>query len=131
MPNTKIVRVPHLWGIDAAYQMPQPYDPSKPTMVLVNSFATSSELYRPQFSDNKILDTMNLLAIEPLGHGQTETLATGSFTFWDTAIMILQVMDQLGIEKAFALGTSQGGFIVARMALLRPGRVSLRFPPID
>ena len=131
MPNTKIVRVPHLWGIDAAYQMPKPYDPSKPTMVLVNSFATSSELYRPQFTDNKILDTMNLLAIEPLGHGQTEMLTTGSFTWWDTAIMNLQVMDALGIQKAFALGTSQGGPIVVRMALLRPERVSRFFSSLD
>ena len=38
--------------------------------------------------------------------------------------MNLQVMDELGIEQAFALGTSQGGLIVARMALLRPDRVS-------
>ena len=123
MPNTKIARVPHLWGIDAAYQMPQPHDPSKPTMVLVNSFGTSSELFRPQFRDRKITDTMNLLAIEPLGHGQTQALKTESFTYWDTAIMNLQVMDELGIEQAFAMGTSQGGLIVARMALLRPDRV--------
>lgn len=46
MPNTKTIRVPHLGGINAAYQMPQPYDPSKPTLVLVNSFTTSSELYQ-------------------------------------------------------------------------------------
>ena len=69
MPNTKIIHVSHLWGIDAAYQMPHPYDPLKPTMVLVNSFGTSSELYQPQFQDRDITDTMNLLAIEPLGHG--------------------------------------------------------------
>jgi microsomal epoxide hydrolase len=37
--------------------------------------------------------------------------------------MALQVMDKLGIEKAFALGTSQGGWIVTRMALLAPDRV--------
>ena len=37
--------------------------------------------------------------------------------------MALQVMEALGIDKAFALGTSQGGWIVARMALLAPERV--------
>ena len=42
MSNTKIVHVPHLGGIDASYQMPHPYDPSKPTLILVNSFTTSS-----------------------------------------------------------------------------------------
>lgn len=37
--------------------------------------------------------------------------------------MNLQVMEALGIKKAFAMGTSQGGFIVVRMALLDPDRV--------
>jgi pimeloyl-ACP methyl ester carboxylesterase len=123
MPNTKIIHVPHLWGIDAAYQMPHPYDPSKPTVVLINSFTTSSELYRTQFEDKSITDKMNLLAIEPLGHGQTKALNAETFTYWDTAIMNMQVLDALGIFKAFALGTSQGGFIVVRMALLAPERV--------
>lgn len=37
--------------------------------------------------------------------------------------MNLQVLEALGIEKAFAMGTSQGGFIVVRMALLDPDKV--------
>ena len=37
--------------------------------------------------------------------------------------MNLQVMSALGIEKAFVLGTSQGGWITARMALLAPDRI--------
>ena len=37
--------------------------------------------------------------------------------------MNLQVMEELGIKKAFAMGTSQGGFIVVRMALLDPEKV--------
>ena len=75
MSNTKIVHVPHLGGIDAAYQMPTPYDASKPTMVLVNSFNTSSELYKSQFANEKLTEKMNLIAIELLGHGQTRTKA--------------------------------------------------------
>jgi microsomal epoxide hydrolase len=65
---------------------------------------------------------MNLLAIEPLGHGST-SCPSEHFTYWDSALMALQVMDKLGIDKAFALGTSQGGWIVTRMALLAPDRV--------
>lgn len=34
--------------------------------------------------------------------------------------MALQVLEALGIKKAYALGTSQGGWLVARMALLAP-----------
>lgn len=122
MPNTKTIHVPHLGGIDAAYQMPHPYNPSKPTLVLVNSFTTSSELYREQYESKDIIDKMNLLAIELLGHGQTRTKRE-QWTYWDTAEMNLQVLDALGIERVFVLGTSQGGWITVRMAVMRPEKV--------
>ncbi len=123
MANTKTVHVDHLGGIDAGYQMPYPYDPSKPTLVLVNSFTTSSELYKGQYANKRLTDKMNLLAIELLGHGKTRT-KNENFTYWDTAYMNLQVMEALGVKKAFVLGTSQGGWITVRMALLAPDRVS-------
>lgn len=132
MPNTKTVKVPHLGGIQAAYQMPQPYDASKPTLVMVNSFTTSSELYKSQYGNKELTDKMNLLAIELLGHGQTRVDNDGSifeggenWTYWDTAIMNLQVLDALGVKgKVFVLGTSQGGWICVRMALLAPKRIA-------
>lgn len=125
MSTTKTVQVPHLGGITAGYQMPRAYDPSKPTLVLVNSFTTSSELYQRQYQNEKLASAMNLLAIELLGHGQTRTKAE-NWTYWDTAIMNLQVMEALGVKKAFVLGTSQGGWITVRMALLGPDRVRFR-----
>jgi len=124
MPNTKTVHVPHLGGIDAAYQMPHPYDPKKPTLVLVNSFTTSSDLYQSQYANTNLTQTMNLLAIELLGHGQTRTRSE-NWTYWDTAHMNLQVLDALSIKSPiFVLGTSQGGWITARMALLAPERIT-------
>ena len=121
MSNTKTVQVSHL-GATAGYQMPHPYDPSKPTLVLVNSFTTSSELYRSQYENSNLTSKMNLLAIELLGHGKTRT-PHENFTYWDTAYMNLEVMTALGIEKAFVLGTSQGGWITVRMALIAPDRI--------
>ena len=124
MPNTKTVHVPHLGGIDAAYQMPHAYDSSKPTLVLVNSFTTSSELYRSQYANKDLTNVMNLISIELLGHGQTRTKSR-NFTYWDTAIMNLQVLEALGISgKIFVLGTSQGGWITVRMALLAPDKIA-------
>lgn len=126
MPNTKTVHVPHLGGIEAAYQMPHAYDSSKPTLVLVNSFTTSSELYQSQFKNKQLTDKMNLIAIALLGHGQTRTNVE-HFTYWDTAIMNLHVLDALGVKgKVFVLGTSQGGWICVRMALLAPEKVWLK-----
>jgi pimeloyl-ACP methyl ester carboxylesterase len=37
--------------------------------------------------------------------------------------MNLQVMEALGIKKAFVLGTNQGGWITVRMALLAPDKI--------
>jgi pimeloyl-ACP methyl ester carboxylesterase len=123
MAATQTIEVPHLGGIKAGYALAgDRYDASKPTCVLINSMCTTVSLYRDQFSNTKLTDAMNLLAIEPLGHGATSTVSE-QFTYWDTAIMALQVMDKLGIQKAFALGTSQGGWIIVRMALLAPERV--------
>ncbi|CAF9912000.1 MAG: hypothetical protein ALECFALPRED_007801 [Alectoria fallacina] len=121
MSNTKTVSVPHL-NATVGYQMPHPYDPAKPTLVLVNSFTTSSDLYTSQYGNSKLTSAMNLLAIELLGHGKTRT-PHENFTYWDTALMNLQVMEALGVKKTFVLGTSQGGWITVRMALLAPEKI--------
>ena len=42
--------------------------------------------------------------------------------------MNLQVLEQLGItERVVGLGTSQGGWVVTRMALLKPALVNTLF----
>ncbi|PNP57539.1 hypothetical protein THARTR1_02537 [Trichoderma harzianum] len=117
------IRVPHLGGIDAGYRLSNgAVDPAKPTVVLINSMCMTSALYDIQFGNKALTDVANLLAIEPLGHGATETTAE-NYTYWDTAIMAVQVLDALNIDKAFALGTSQGGWIVTRMALVAPNKI--------
>ncbi|KAL1985025.1 hypothetical protein VTN96DRAFT_8478 [Rasamsonia emersonii] len=123
MAASKTIEVPHLGGIKVGYALSgDRYDASKPTCVLINSMCTTVSLYREQFNDPNLTNALNLLAIEPLGHGATSSVSE-QFTYWDSAIMALQVMDKLGIQKAFALGTSQGGWIIVRMALLAPDRI--------
>ncbi|KAL3472050.1 Alpha/Beta hydrolase protein [Aspergillus californicus] len=116
------IQVPHLGGIKAGYALAREYDPSKPTFVLVNSMCMTTALYDVQFENESLTQKVNLLAVEPLGHGSTSS-PVEHFTYWDSAIMAIQVMDALGIKKAFALGTSQGGWIVTRMALVAPERI--------
>ncbi|MGY2082317.1 alpha/beta fold hydrolase [Blastococcus sp. SYSU DS0539] len=122
MSDTETIQIPHLGGSTVGYRFGRAYDASLPTLVMVNSFTTSVELYRPQFADEQLSATANLLAIEPYGHGATRA-SYGQFTYWDTAIAGLQVLDALGIPDAFVLGTSQGGWIAARIAMLAPGTV--------
>ena len=125
MAATQTIKVPHLGGTSAGYRLADDgIDPKKPTVVLINSMCTTSSLYDAQFSSKALTDRVNLLAIEPLGHGAT-SCPSDHFTYWDTAIMALHVMDALSVQKAFALGTSQGGWMVVRMALLAPDRVSV------
>lgn len=41
---------------------------------------SNAELYKPQFANEKLVEFLNLVAIEPLGHGDTRTAATDTFT---------------------------------------------------
>lgn len=122
MSNGETITVPHLGTSTIGYKLGKAYDASLPTLVMVNSFTTSVEQYRPQFADETLTATANLLAVEPYGHGQSRA-SYEQFTYWDSAIANLQVLDALGISEAFVLGTSQGGWIAARMAMLAPGTV--------
>lgn len=128
MSGRRTIQVAHLGGIEVGIQTASPLDPSKPTLVMVNSFLTNSNLFKAQYENKVLTEAMNVVGIEPLGHGLTKTATSEHWTFWDTAIMNLQVLEELKTRgeikgKVFALGTSQGGWIVARMALLAPEKV--------
>jgi len=116
------IAVSHLGGSEIGYQFGAPYNPDLPTLVMVNSFSTGVDLYRPQFADERLLQVANLLALELFGHGQTRA-SMKHFTYWDSAIGNLQALEALGIEQAFVLGTSQGGWIAVRMAILAPDMI--------
>ncbi|KAG4218203.1 hypothetical protein PC116_g33317 [Phytophthora cactorum] len=119
MAATQTVQVAHL-AAKVGYAISNgKLDPSKPTWVLINSMCTSVEFYRPLLDSKALTSVANLVAIEPLGHGAT-TCATEHFNYWDTALITLQALEALGVQKAYALGTSQGGWIIVRMALLAP-----------
>lgn len=120
--QSQTITVPHLGTSTIGYELGKAYDASLPTLVMVNSFTTTVDLYRPQFAHAGLGDAANLLAIEPYGHGQTRS-SYQQFTYWDTAIAGLQVLEALGIPQAFVLGTSQGGWVAARMAMLAPDTV--------
>ncbi|RKU41002.1 hypothetical protein DL546_004040 [Coniochaeta pulveracea] len=119
--NRKTESVPHLGGVEVGYRLSS-LDPSRPTLVLIIPFTTTVDYYLPEFENPELTDKLNLLAVEPLGHGATRA-KTETFTYWDSALVFLQLMDNLGIDKAFAAGTSQGGLMAARMALLAPQRI--------
>jgi pimeloyl-ACP methyl ester carboxylesterase len=119
------VNVSHLGGITVGYKLAKPLVGSKATLIMIAGFSATSTLFKPQLTDPSLQQYMNLLALEPLGHGATKTKSP-AWSIWDSAYAFVQVMDALGIKKAFVLGASQGGFLAAQMALYAPDRVSIR-----
>ena len=119
MSTAETIEVPHLGGSTIGYTFGKPYDASLPTLVMINSYTTSAELYRPQFADPELRSTANLLALEPYGHGRTRA-SYAAVHLLGQPIANLQALEALGIPQAFVLGTSQGGWVAVRMALLAP-----------
>lgn len=119
---SETLNVPHLGGVEVAYRTTGDLKADKPTLILVHSFMTSSGLYDAQFQSKAVTDAANLIAFDLLGHGKTRTKSQ-HFTYWDMAIVILQALEQLNVKEFYALGTSQGGWIVIRTALLAPEKV--------
>lgn len=106
-------------GISMLYRTPRKYDVQKVTIVMFHSFLMDSCLFNPQFED-PVYEEYNLIAIDEHGHGGT----TGRecFTFWSTAEDSLELLTDLGVSRFYILGTSQGGFVAMRIALLAPER---------
>lgn len=91
-----------------------------PPVVLLHSFLMDGEMFAPQVRD--LGAEYRLITVDERGHGGTP--ADGPFDYWDVARDVLAVLDHLGIDRAAVVGTSQGGFIGLRMALLAPERVT-------
>lgn len=121
--SIQTISVSHLGGSTIGYKFGRQYNPDLPTLILSNSWSTSAELYRPQFADEDLNKIADVLAIEPFGHGVTRATYS-DFTYWDSAVANLQVLDAMNIPNAFVLGTSQGGWVAPRMALLAPSRIN-------
>ncbi|MEV0064995.1 alpha/beta hydrolase [Amycolatopsis sp. NPDC050768] len=91
-----------------------------PAVVLLHSFLMDVDMWLPQVE--ALRGDHRLIAIDERGHG--ETPADGPFDYWDVARDALAVLDHLGFDRAAVIGTSQGGFVGLRMALLQPERVT-------
>lgn len=91
-----------------------------PAVVLLHSFLMDATMWSPQVA--ALGDRYRPIAIDERGHGGTP--ATGPFDHWDVARDALAVLEALDVRRAAVIGTSQGGFVALRMALLAPDRVT-------
>lgn len=67
-------------------------------------------------------DSAQVILVDPPGHGASEKLSS-PFAFDDCAGSIVDVLDELGIERAHFVGNSWGGMIGGTFAALHPDRV--------
>jgi len=91
-----------------------------PAVVLLHSYLMDVTMWAPQVA--AFGDRYRLIAIDERGHGDTP--ATAPFDHWDVARDALSVLDALDVPQAAVIGTSQGGFVAMRMALLAPERIT-------
>ncbi|HEY5025589.1 MAG TPA: alpha/beta hydrolase [Acidimicrobiales bacterium] len=84
-----------------------------------HGFLMDHEMFEPQVA--ALATDFRCITWDQRGFGQTE--ARGPFTYWDSADDALALLSHLGIDAAFFVGMSQGGFISLRAALRAPERV--------
>lgn len=84
-----------------------------------HGFLMDHEMFEPQVA--ALSDEFRCITWDERGFGQTE--ATADFTYWDSADDALALLGHLGIDRAFLVGMSQGGFLSMRAALQAPDRV--------
>jgi pimeloyl-ACP methyl ester carboxylesterase len=88
-----------------------------PAVIFSHGLLMDGEMFAPQVE--ALRDRYRCVTWDARGHGKTGPVAE-PFTYWDSAEDMLALADHLGIESAFLVGMSQGGFVNLRAALRRP-----------
>jgi len=90
-----------------------------PAVVFSHAFGTDGSLFGPQLA--AFGDRWRCITWDQRAHGGSYT--DHPYSMWDSASDLLALLDHLGIEQAALVGTSQGGFVSLRAALIAPERV--------
>ena len=91
-----------------------------PAILFSHSFGMNGTMFAPQLA--RFGATHRCITWDERAHGGSP--ASAPFTYWDSARDALGLLDHLGIARAFFVGTSQGGFLSLRAALLAPERIA-------
>ena len=87
-----------------------------PVVIFSHGFLMDHEMFESQVA--ALAGEFRCITWDERGFGNTA--ARGAFTYWDSADDALALLDSLGVEQAFFVGMSQGGFIALRAALRSP-----------
>jgi pimeloyl-ACP methyl ester carboxylesterase len=88
-------------------------------VIFSHGYLMDHEMFEPQVA--ALSGQFRCITWDERGFGRTE--AHSAFTYWDSADDAFALLSHLGIDAAFFVGMSQGGFISLRAALRSPERV--------
>jgi pimeloyl-ACP methyl ester carboxylesterase len=88
-----------------------------PVVVFSHGLLMDREMFAPQVE--ALRGEFRCISWDGRGHGESDP-ATEPFTYWDSADDMFALAEHLGVERAFLVGMSQGGFVSLRAALRRP-----------
>ena len=92
-----------------------------PVLVLLNSIGTSGDMWTPCVGG--LAEQFRVLRIDARGHGESPPSPPGtSCTLADLGRDVLDVLDELGIERAHIAGLSLGGITALWLAIHHPER---------
>ena len=100
-------------------------DSGGPGVLLLHGFAGSSDDWR-EVSDALIAARFRVVAVDLPGHGRTLVpagTALARISAAETALDLVALLDQLGLERAHWVGYSMGGRLALAAALAHPERV--------
>ena len=103
-------------GMQMYYEIHGQGDP----LVMLHGFTGTSGSWR-RFIDD-FSENYRLIIPDLRGHGRS-TNPTGEFTHRQSALDVYALLDQLGIERVKAMGSSTGGMTLLHMATQQPARV--------
>lgn len=108
-------------GIEIFYR--EAGDKSKPTLVLLHGYPTSSHMYRNLIRD--LSDRYHLIAPDYPGYGRSEQppIAEFEYTFDNFAKIVTNLLKQLGIEKYSLYLMDYGTPVGFRIASANPEKV--------
>jgi pimeloyl-ACP methyl ester carboxylesterase len=88
-----------------------------PVVIFSHGLLMDRDMFAPQVA--ALRGEFRCIAWDARGHGESDE-ATEPFTYWDSADDLFALAEHLGVERAFLVGMSQGGFVSLRAALRRP-----------
>ena len=107
-------------GIRVHYQ--EAGHPDAPAIVLIHGFASSTLVWSKVFL-RLAAKGFRVIALDMIGFGYSAKPKNGVYTIAGQAKLLVRLLDELGIPRAFFVGSSYGGAVAATCALDYADRV--------